>query len=206
VKLSRPLAGRVANARVYLLDASVEGLRIAHQGGVPPVGQTCRVAFDWEGQPIELDCQVTSNTLFKLAKSGDEKSTYHAGLRITHSIGESSAVLRQMIADIVARALDEQKANARGIPASAAQMFQTGKGTDFVRCELIDGAWRRTSTSRPDQPANGFTISAEESEEEVDMLCQTYASSDAAGKKLIQTMAQMSISKTEGVPTRRYNP
>jgi len=114
--------------------------------------------------------------------------------------------LRKLVADVVARALDEQKANARGIPAAAAEVFQSGKGTDFVRCELIDGAWRRTVTSRPEQPANGFTISVDEAADQVELLCQTFASSDAQGRKLIQLMSEMSISKSEGVPTRRYNP
>jgi len=206
VSLSRPLPGRVGTARVYLVDASVEGIRIAHQGVIPGVGQSCRASFDWEGHAIELDCEVIHNSLFRLAKSAEEKSVYHAGLRIANAIGDSRAVMRQLVADCVARALDEQKANARGIPAAAVQAFQTGKGTDFIRCELVDGTWRRTTTTRPDQPANGFTISAEEERDQVELLCQTFERADAAGRKLIQTMAQMSISKTEGVPTRRYNP
>jgi len=206
VKLPRALAARVGTARVFLVDASVEGIRIAHQGALPPAGQRCHLSLEWEGHPIELDCEVIHNSLFRLAKNAGEKSVYHAGLRIANAIGESRAVLRQLVADCVARALDEQKANARGLPAKAAQSFQTGKGNDFIRCELVDGAWRRTSTNRPDQPANGFTISAEEEREQVEMLCETFEIADAAGRKLIQTMAEMSISKSEGVPTRRYNP
>ena len=170
------------------------------------MGQRCAVSFDWEGRAIELDCEVIHNSLFRLAKTAEEKSIYHAGLRIADGVGDSRAVMRQLVADCVVRALDEQKANARGIPATAGLAFQTGKGTDFLRCELVDGKWRRTTTSRPEQPANGFTISAEEERNEVDLLCQTYESTDAAGRKLIQTMAEMSISKTEGVPTRQYNP
>ena len=206
VKLPRALAARVGTARVFLVDASVEGIRIAHQGTLPPAGQRCRLSLEWEGHPIELDCEVIHNSLFRLAKNAGEKSVYHAGLRIANAIGESRAVLRQLVADCVARALDEQKANARGLPAKAAQSFQTGKGNDFIRCDLVDGAWRRTSTNRPDQPANGFTISAEEEREQVEMLCETFETADAAGRKLIQTMAEMSISKSEGVPTRRYTP
>ena len=206
VKLSRPLPGRVGEARIFLVDASVEGIRIAHQGSLPAVGQSCHVSFAWEGQSIEIDCQVIHNTLFRLAKSSAEKSVYHAGLRIANAAGNSRAVLRQLVADCVARALDEQKANARGVPATAALSFQTSKGNDYVRCELIDGAWRRTATNRPEQPANGFTVSAEEERDQVELLCQTFESADAAGRKLIQTMAEMSISKSEGVPTRRYNP
>ncbi len=191
---------------MFLVDVSVEGICIAHQSVLPAVGQSCHVAFDWQGQLIELDCEVIHNSLFKLAKSTDEKSTYHAGLRIANAIGDSMAALRKLVADVVARALDEQKANARGIPAAAAEVFQTGKGTDFVRCELVDGTWRRTVTSRPEQPANGFTISADEGADQVELLCQTFATSDAQGRKLIQLMSEMSISKSEGVPTRRYNP
>jgi hypothetical protein len=206
VKLPQPLGGRAGNARVFLVDASIEGIRLAHQGTLPAVGQTCRVEFHWEGQTIDLECEVVHNSIFKLAKSGAEKSIYHAGLRITNAAGHSRAALKQLISDCVARALDEQKANARGVPAAAAQSFQTGKGIEFIRCELVDGAWRKTSTSRPDQPANGFTVSAEEDRQQIDMLCQTFETSDAAGRKLIQTMAEMSISKSEGVPTRRYTP
>ena len=173
---------------------------------MPAVGNPCRVELAWEGHRIELDCEVVHNTLFRLAKAAGEKSIYHAGLRITQATAESRTALKQLVADCVAHALDEQKANARGIPATAAQSFQTGKGNDFIRCELVNGAWRRTTTNRPEQPANGFTISAEEERAQVEMLCQTFETADAAGRKLIQTMAEMSISKNEGIPTRRYTP
>src|SRR5207247_3254955 len=103
--------------------------------------------------------------------------------------------LRQMSAGLVARALGEQKANARGVPAEAAQCFQTGKGTEFLRFELINGAWRRTATTRPDQPAQGFTISAEEDRGHIEMLCNTFENTDEAGRKLIKRMAERSISQ-----------
>jgi hypothetical protein len=206
VKLPQPLGGKAGTARVFLIDASVEGIRVAHQGTLPAVGQTCHVSFDWQGHPIELDCEVIHNTLFKLAKAAGEKSVYHGGLRITNAEASSRTNLKQLISDCVARALDEQKANARGMPATAALSFQTGKGTAYLRCELVDGVWRKTSTSRPEQPSNGFTISAEEEREQVEMLCQTFETADAAGRKLIRTLAEMSISKNEGVPTRRYTP
>jgi hypothetical protein len=196
----------VGTARVYVVDASVEGIGVAHQGGIPPVGKICRVSFDWEGRAIELGCEVVDNSLWRLAKSASEKSVYHAGLRIDDAVGDSRVVLRQLVSDCVARALDEQKANARGIPAVAAKMFQTGKATEYLRCELIDGAWRRTTTTRPDQPQNGFTVSTQEDREQVEMLCQTFASADTEGRKLIRLMAEMSISASEGIPTRRYNP
>jgi hypothetical protein len=204
--MSRPLPGRLGSARIYVLDASLIGLRIAHQGTAPPAGSQCRVEFEWEGRLIELDCEVRRNALHKLARNAKEKSIYHAGLSIVGALGDSDSALRQMIASIVARALDEQKANARGVPAAAAQCFQTGKGTEYVRCELVGGTWRRTETNRAEQPLNGFTVSAEESREHVELLCDTFVNADDAGRNLIRMMAELSISKAEGVPTRRYMP
>ncbi len=206
VVLTRPLPGRLGGTRVYVLDASLIGLRVAHQGSVPAAGSPCRIEFDWEGRHIQLDCEVRRNALHKLAKEKNEKSIYHAGLSIVGALGESDAALRSMVAAIVARALDEQKANARGVPAEAAECFQTGKGTDYVRCELVSGTWRRTETNRADQPPNGFTVSAAESREHVQMLCDTFVNADDDGRQLIRMMAELSISKAEGVPTRRYVP
>jgi hypothetical protein len=53
---------------------------------------------------------------------------------------------------------------------------------------------------------NGFTISAEEPDTHIALLCETYLSSDTEGRKLIKLMSELSISKTEGIPTRRYSP
>ena len=204
--LVRPHPARVGVARVYILDISLNGARIAHQGTLPPPGRECALAFEWEGHPIELRCEVTRNVLDRLAKSAAEKSVYHAGLSIVDADRQSREELRKMIAALVARALDEQKANARGVPAEAAQCFQTGKGTEFLRFELINGAWRRTATTRPDQPAHGFTISAEEDRGHIEMLCNTFENADEPGRNLIKMMAELSISQAEGIPTRRYTP
>ena len=206
VTLVRALSARIGSSRVFIVDASLNGLRIAHQGTLPPIGQECVLTFEWEGHPLELRCRVTRSTLYKLAKVKSEKSVYHAGLLIEEARGDSQKALRLMVSDVVARALDEQKANARGVPAKAAQIFQTGKGSEFLRFELVNGAWRRTTTTRPEQPTNGFTISAEEDRQNVELLCQTFEKADAAGRQLIRVMAELSISKIEGIPTRRYTP
>lgn len=202
----RPLVARIGAARVFLLEASLSGIRVAHQGNIPAEGSICTILFEWESIPVALECRITRNTLQKLARNANEKSVYHVGLEIVRASDEAMKTLRDMITAIVARALDEQKANARGIPPVAAQTFQTGKGTNFLRFEYVNGAWRRTETTRPDQPMNGFTISAEEDADHIAILCETYLSSDADGRKLIKIMSELSISKAEGIPTRRYSP
>ena len=58
----------------------------------------------------------------------------------------------------------------------------------------------------PDQPMDGFTVSARESKEQVQMLCDTYANSDYEGRKMIRKMAELATSTPEGVATRKFEP
>ena len=203
ITLPRPVGGRSGAARVFLVDLSLGGFRVAHQLALKP-DDPFELSFEWEAQWLTLRCSVIHNVLYRLAKTSAEKSIYHAGLRIEEATVSSRAALRDMIASLIARALDEQKANARGIPATAADSFQTGKGTRFLRCELINGAWRKSETERPDQPAIGFTVSAEEDRRQLALLCESFEKADPEGRKMIQMLAEMSISKAEGIPTRRY--
>jgi hypothetical protein len=127
-------------------------------------------------------------------------------LRITDYANEGFDQLRHLIGERILRALDEMKANARGIPPLAAYMYQPEKGELYRRCELINGIWRKSETIRPQQPAQGFTVSAEVDPEHVQLLCETWERTSAEGRRLTQLLAELSISKAEGIPTRRYVP
>jgi hypothetical protein len=205
VKLDEPLPARFGDARVRVLEVSVTGFLLAHEGRIAP-GVTQHLVIDWQGRDVELVCTIARSTLWRLAKAMGSVSIYHSGVRIVSGVGEARHALRELIAECIIRALDEQKANARGIPPLAAYMYQPGKGELYRRCELIDGTWRKTETIRAEQPQNGFTISAEVEPLHVDMLCRTWESTTPEGQRLTQLLAELSISKTEGVPTRRYEP
>jgi len=205
VKLLKPLPATVAGKRAYIIDLSIAGFSIVHQDSIGRIGDEPQLAYEWEGRKISVRC-VIARTGVERAGTGTSPTLYQSGLEISDVAQEGQNALREMVHAYVERALDEQKANARGIPAVAAQTFQTGKGSQFLRLELINGAWRRTETTRPDQPMNGFTISAEEPPDHITLLCDTYASSNNENRKLIKLMAELSISKAEGIPTRRYSP
>jgi hypothetical protein len=128
-------------------------------------------------------------------------------MAIERALGVSAITLRELVEWHVARALDEQKANAKGIPTIAPQSFQTGKGTHYIRHEFLQGRWRETATMDSAQPSNGFTVSAEHTPGEVQMLRQSFEKDGSlANRDLIRKLAAMSISAAEGVPTRRYLP
>lgn len=186
-----------------MIDVSVSGARIAHQGELQP-GSRAKISFDWEGNDIAFECEVTRCGLDKKATDVSGKPIHQSGLRFVRPVGQSASYLRGMIAQFVMRALDEQKANARGIPPRAAT-FQSGiKEATYVTYRFVRNEWQKAESKNPQQPLDGFTVSAKEDPMQVDMLCKTYETADFAGRKMIRQLAEMSI--TDTVPTRRYSP
>ena len=206
VTLPSPLRGTIGTTRVFVVDVSIGGVRVAHQDPIAKPGQPCTLKFDGPTGPIVLNFVAAWTEVHRRAERAEEKSVHHTGLMLGTSPSIYDAAFRELISYFVERALDEQRANARGIPATAALSFQTGKGTDFVRFDFVAGRWRRTVTKDTKQPANGFTVSAAETDDSIEQLCEAYEAGDAEARKLIRLMAEMSISKTEGIPTRRYEP
>jgi hypothetical protein len=205
IQLDTPLRARFGDYDVRVIELSLVGFLAAHEGRLA-TGAVQHFILEWDGRPIHLECSVARSTLYRLGRSLGEKSIYHTGLRIIRFENDGFDLLRELIADRIVRALDEMKANARGIPPLAAYMYQPGKGELFRRCELVDGAWRKSETIRPNQPANGFTISADVEPENVDLLCETWERTTYEGRRLTQLLAELSISTAEGIPTRRYVP
>lgn len=200
------IRGAVGSVVVYVLDVSLAGLRVAHQDPLPEIGKSAPLVFEWEGRRFSGTCEVRRTKIEKAPKTRFDKPLYHSGLFITAKDSLSEQIVKDIIQHCYERAMDEQRANAEGIPAIAASSFQTGKGDDFIRCELRATGWIKTETKDPQQPANGFTVSANETPQKVAMLCRTWEIGDAEARRLIRTFAALSISKSEGIPTRRYTP
>ena len=205
VHLSPPLRGEIDGIFAAISEISLIGLRLMHDQRLPAT-QAHQIRFQWQQYTMRLRGEVIRTTIKKLAKRPGETSVYESGIRITEAVGESAALLKDLIADFVVRAINEQLANARGIPPLAAYSYQTGKGDRYRRCEFANGTWRKVETTDPQQPENGFTISAEIETQELEMLCRTWEACDVEGRRLTQILAQLSISKKEGIPTRRYFP
>lgn len=204
IDLAEPLSGLLDDVPVRVVEVSVSGMRVEHDARIVPA-PTRRIRIDWNGRKMEFGCVVARSILFKLAKDAREKSIYHSGLRILEAIGDSEQVLREFIADRVTRALEEQKANARGVPPIGSYTFQVGKGDRYRRCEF-DGSWKKMDTTSNTQPPNGFTVSAELDPAAIDLLCKTYEQTTEQGRRLTRMLAELSIKKNEGGPTRRYVP
>ena len=207
VRLPELLPATVNGARAFLVDLSLKGARVLHQDDIGRVSSECIVRTQWDGHRIELHCTIVRTALHK-PSDHNGRTLYHSGLQITHAGQVSTLTLRRLIEHHVERALDEQKANARGIPPRlAAQSHKTGAPSTFVRHEYAMGRWREVMTATAAQPENGFTIGAQTTPAEVEMLRRAYeAATSASDLAVIRKMAAMSVSSGEVVQARRYTP
>lgn len=207
VGLPQPLRATIDGTRIFIVDLSLRGLRVLHQDDIGHVGANGTVVTNWDGHRIELHCRIVRTTLHRSAEYSSTRTQYHSGLAITEAAGTSAETLRRFIAHHVERALDEQKANARGIPPLAAQSVQTGAPATFVRHEYAGGNWREVMTPTPAQPESGFTISAQHSPSEVEMLRRAYErAATNSDRATIRRLAALSVSSGEVVQARRYMP
>ena len=89
--LAEPLRAAVGSIRVYVLDASVGGMRVAHQAALPNPGEFCRIEVPSKLGPIRLDCEVV--------RTVPDRSVYHSGLEIIAADRQSAERLRSIFGD-----------------------------------------------------------------------------------------------------------
>jgi len=234
VHLAQPLIARLGATRVVLVDVSVLGARVEHH--VPLVaGAFSRLAFEWDGQTIDVDCRIVRSRLERFSVGPDGMTVYHSGLEFGRMAEQTKRALKAMIGGFIGRALEEQKLNARGVlpqhDVEKMPIFRFGgqltantkdkeisgslllptarvaKETGYV-CYALENErnWRRKRTHDPGQPMEGFTISATEDHTQAEMLCEAYARSDGEGRRMIQLCAQLSIMDGEGMSMTRFEP
>lgn len=184
--LSEPLDGWFGDFAVRLVDVSASGAQIEHDEAIPSDARAL-LRFYWRGQEVEV-----------LAQTARQVHTNRVGVRFL----EESESLRALIAMSAADVLRALEANARGDRTANVVGDETltsawrTHATGYVRWELEDGHWTPHHAREPDQPENGFTISAKEPEEQVEMLRRTYETGDAEARRLTRMLAELSVLET----------
>lgn len=185
-------------------------------------GQVITLRFDFDGRVISTECQVMSCRIERFAPGDDGLTVYQSGLMFIHPDDGTAKAMKQIASNIVARAIAEQMANAKGVDPTLhhkempifrgdvmttnefgpieseknKHLIPVGKlvqNRGYVCCRLEKNRWSKKWTMRPDQPRDGFTVSVHEPVDQVEQLCDTYLRSDADGRRLIRQMAAMSL-------------
>jgi hypothetical protein len=167
VQLPDPVDATAGTICVVLVDVSPTGFKVHHQEQLPPKGEPFALHFAWNGEWIRVQCVTAWTTIHRFARSTSERPTLSSGLRIERADADSERSLAAMITSLTA--------------------------SPYLFCELVGGAWKQSRTSRRDQPGEGFTLSAAEDTAQIEKLCTAYASGDGETRKLIRTLAALSI-------------
>ena len=185
--LVEPLDGWFGDFAVRLIDVSASGAQIEHDEPIPDDARAL-LRFYWRGQEVEI-----------LAETARTIQSNRVGVKFL----EDNDTLRTLLASSAADVLRAIEANARG-----------DRGQNIVGDETLTSAWRRpasgfvqwtfddergwraVASDGPDQPENGFTISAAEEDDQVEILCRTYESGDAEARRLTRMFAELSVMNT----------
>ena len=200
LRLAKPILATMRGANALILDLGFGGAFLEHYGTATP-GDSFNVAFRWQGEDVELVCEVARSNVVE-ERAGDGMSIVsHTGVRFTAGVGDSMSRLTDLIATSVGRILSAQKANATGVgPRSAGKTILANMGAarrnrsrGYVSYRLKGDTWWRVPTDDPEQPADGFTVAAHEDPEEIEVLCRSYLDADEEGRRLIRLVAELSV-------------
>lgn len=218
--LPEPAVARFGIHGVVLIDISSNGARVEHSIALER-GTERTLRIRWRDTDLPIEAKVVSSFIHRFRGGDDGATIFRSGLQFHFSKESDREPLKRMISAFVAATLVEQVANARGfLPPAEHDMpiFRFGVLTrnrleirkerrderalaastivqeqGFITFFLNRGKWSRKWTSRPEQPDDGFTVSAREPHAQIDLLCHQYKTSDRDGRSLIRKLAELSV-------------
>jgi PilZ domain len=186
VSLTKPADGWFGDFAVVVVEISVGGAKIIHDDPIPK-GSQGLLRFQWRGRDIKVLSQLT--------RSEGARS----GLHFLEHCEDVAKLVNEWASEL----LRAQQANAEGdrehnvvgdetlTAASAGARALSG----FLQYHLTPNGWKCHRALLPDQPNDGFTVSANESQEQIDLLCRTYEGGDAEAKRMTRMIAGLSINR-----------
>ena len=182
--LTKPIDGWFGDFLVTLIEVHAGGATALH-GDIIPDGARALLRFPWRGAELEVTAEIA-------ASGSDGRSM----LRFV----EESAELRKAIDASGDELLRAQEANLRGereknvvgeeTLTSASLGARAFRG--YIVFRLTAQGWKQRRSLLPDQPEDGFTVSEDEPQEQIDILCRTYESGDAETQKMMRSIAELS--------------
>lgn len=192
LRLDSPIAGTFGNAGVSVVEIGILGARIEHSA--PLESARADLHFTFGGTAIHMRCEVARST-------GPV-----SGLRFLAAVGDSGDNLRDMLAQLVVKALEGQHdSSATRLRIRSVDGDRTVRGADaqFFSYQYENGAWKRRPVFLPEQPQMGFTVARGEDATEMQRLCEVFEASDDEGRRLIRLFAELSVSDLLQIPPRR---
>lgn len=204
IHLTEPIRATLGALPVRIVDIGLMGALVEHEQPLE-VGASSTIEFSHDGSRVFAGCRVARCNFQPILSEARGERIYHSGIEFESSDEDAARSLKALIIDHVSRALEAQKANAKGAIADLVDdppflresrsggKVRRSQPATFVCCRLsADGIWKKTILSRPTQPVDGFTVRLGATEDEVNRLCRAYGEAGPEVRKLIRLCAEMS--------------
>jgi hypothetical protein len=192
LRLAKPFAARLGGEAVLVLDLGPFGAllsgRCSHAAGTEH-----EFLFAEAGIRVKVQCLITGVAEHPLTPDTD----------LLVRFLEQSEALTEFITGYEEQIRRAETANAEGDEAgnvidgdrTLADLGAAARSKEsFLQCQLTATGWSREVTASREQPADGFTIAASESEDQITLLQLAYEESDAHERRLLREFAAQSLS------------
>ena len=224
IRLSESVTARLGTQGAILIDLSLFGARVEHYNRLR-VGEVRPLRLDVGEMSLSLHVSVVNSRIHRFASGDDGLTVYRSGLDFSSENRDHLGTIGQFIEHARAETLTEQIANAKGFappPKGEMPIFRGGaltsndfkvatakkdehlipdkkivKEVGFVRFSKKKERWTQVWTLDPAQPEEGFTVSANESADQIELLCKLYRDGDSKTRDMIRLLSATSLEGKE---------
>lgn len=206
IQLPEAIEAEFFGIDVMISEIGLLGARLEHTAPLADEDGEGELFFRWRGEVIAIRGRIVRSEWFSDTRGN---RLYRTGVEFSGASPASGALLREFIAFHVTRMLHEQKANARGERTvfdddftPFVRSFSLGQNEErrnaprYISCRFeAPSTWRVTTSLSPKQPLDGFLVSEKTPAAEVELLKRSYLEADAAGRRVIRALAEMSLTE-----------
>lgn len=186
LNLTKPLDGWFGDFSVVVVEVSANSAKIIHDDELP-LGSRALLRFTWRGHDMELLAEIARN------------EGARSGIRFIDETPQLQALIAQSATELLraqeANAGGDRERNVIGDETLTAASAGAGGARGYLQFQLTADGWKCKRVLLPDQPEDGFTVSSNEPQEQIDLLCTTYESGDAEAKRMTRMIAELSVNR-----------
>lgn len=188
--LTKPISGFFGDHPVHVVDVSARGAQVVGQillENPIPLGTRLPLRFAFRNDELCLEAVVVRLVV-------DRCGVHFVGdcVRLRELMHESAL---ELLRAREANAAGDRDHNVIGEESLTAASRAAWLSRAYVIYEFREGKWQMRPALVPDQPPDGFTISAAETPDQIDLLCRTFESGDDEARKMIRMVAELSVKR-----------
>jgi hypothetical protein len=186
VILRRPRRGRFDEGEILVTEIGLGGAKFEHSARLDV---RCRGTLSCG--PLNTSAIVRHSELLP-AKTG---IVYQSGIEFVDLDPSDRNLLFDLLVQEAKEQVVEWEANLAGDAPMGSRhaVVRSAVAVRFLSLKFSPNGWIRSITSDPNQPIDGVAVLEDTPESEIEMLRQTYASADDAGRELMRRIATVAI-------------